>query len=327
MRLGRRAVRILLDRGLLRPRDVHVYGVTARDVSESNGVSLVELGNGTGFAVKDLSEPGDAVQGHPEREVALYRRFSSDPRVTGLLPRLCLHDPQEQLLVLEGLVSARRMDRMTSPSEPTNAGLARVFGETLGRWHGSAPPLPRTGERELPWVVRIGAADRLRVIEEDPRLRSLADAVLADPSHRQALARVADIWRVDATVHGDVRFSNILVRTSSPCTVVLVDWESSGPGDSYWDVAGGVQEYLCAGIGWRAAAVPGPSGPVESFLAGYAQGRGAMVEAARLRPFVASRLLMRAFQLTNWMQESEDEVARHRAIARRVMEGNHHERA
>ncbi|WP_204038975.1 hypothetical protein, partial [Acrocarpospora phusangensis] len=111
MNLSRRAVRLLLDRGLVRAADVHRYGLTARDVSESNGVVLVELGNGQGFAVKDVGAPREGGQGEPEREIALYRAAGG----TAMLPRLELHDPGAGLLVLEGVIAARRLDRLAAP--------------------------------------------------------------------------------------------------------------------------------------------------------------------------------------------------------------------
>lgn len=294
--LARRAVRLLLERGLMSAADVHRYGVTARDVSESNAVVLVELGNGRGFAVKDVGSSRDPAQGEAAREIALYRTAAAHAGCARILPRLELHD--SGLLVLEGILSARRLDRLDT------LGCAASFGRTLGAWHrvgAGLPPLAAT----RPWLLDIDGPSRLPILDVDGPLRSLTAALLDDPSHRAALDLVRTAWVADTTIHGDVRFTNVLIRSSGEA--LLVDWESSGLGDSRWDVAGGVQEYLSAGH------------PVEDFLSGYAAGRERPV-SADLGAFVACRLLLRALQLANWTDKPEAEIERHRSLARSALE-------
>lgn len=295
IRLARRAVRLLLDRGLLAAADVHRYGVSAYDVSESNGVVLVELGNGRGFAVKDVGTPRERGQGEAAREIALYRAAGSSP----LLPRLELYDAEAGLLVLEGVISARRLDRLPTPDS------AGAFGRALGAWHrlgAGLSPLPAT----RPWVLDLDGPDRLPVLDQDARLAALSAAVAGDPAHQAALETMRATWAADTVIHGDVRFTNVLIRSSGEA--LLVDWESAGAGDSRWDVAGALQEYLSAGV--RGS----------EFLDGYTAGRGRPAESAHLGAFVACRLLLRAFQLTNWLPEPDAEVERHRALAREIVE-------
>lgn len=298
VQLARRAVRLLLDRGLLVAADVHRYGVSAYDVSESNGVVLVELGNGRGFAVKDVGAPRERGQGEAAREIALYRAAGSSP----LLPRLELYDAEAGLLVLEGVISARRLDRVAAPYDPAGA-----FGRALGGWHRLGAGLPPL-EATRPWLLDLDGPDRLPVLDQDARLAALSAAVAGDPAHRAALETMRAAWAADTVIHGDVRFTNVLIRSSGEA--LLVDWESAGAGDSRWDVAGALQEYLSAQA----------KGAVAAFLNGYAAGRGRPVESAHLEAFVACRLLLRAFQLTNWLPEPDAEVERHRALAREIVE-------
>ncbi|GAA0396537.1 hypothetical protein Acor_49350 [Acrocarpospora corrugata] len=304
MSLSRRAVRLLLDRGLVRAADVHRYGLTARDVSESNGVVLVELGSGQGFAVKDVGTPREGGQGEPDREIALYQAAGG----TAMLPRLELHDPDAGLLVLEGVISARRLDRLAAPHDPLDPRWATAFGRTLGAWHRLATGLPLKPAR--PWLLDLEGPARLPILDRDERLSSLTAAILADRSHLAALSAVGTAWACDTTVHGDIRFSNVLIRTDGDA--VLIDWESSGAGDSRWDLAGGIQEYLSSGGTWQP-----PSGPVKAFLDGYATSR--QVDFRQLHAFVACRLLVRALQLITWLDDPTDEVTRHRSLAREVM--------
>jgi aminoglycoside phosphotransferase (APT) family kinase protein len=163
-----------------------------------------------------------------------------------------------------------------------------------------------------PWLLDVDGPGRLPVLDSSERLRTLTAAVLADPAHRAALSTVDAAWTPDTAIHGDVRFANVLIRPLGDA--LLVDWESSGHGDADWDVAGGVQEYVSAGGVF-------PTSPaVAAFLAGYARGSGRPVDSARLAAFVACRLLVRAWQLTNWLPDPASEVERHRALARAVLQ-------
>jgi len=305
--LARRAVRLLLARGLVLPADVHRYGLTARDVSASNGVVLVELGSGRGFAVKSLAATHEPGQGEPAREVALYRAASRLPAFEGVAPALVLHDPDEELLVLEGLLAARRMDHHGT-RDVHDPGSAGAFGAALGTWHrvsdGLDPLVP-----SRPWVLDLVGAGRPPVIDRSPALGALVDELLDDDAHVAALDRVRAAWTDDVVVHGDVRFSNVLLRPLG--SAVLVDWEYAGRGDARWDVAGAVQEYLSAGEPYRGEAVT-------AFLRAYEAARGLPVDDDGLAPFVAARLLVRALQLVSWLDEPAAEVRRHRELAREV---------
>jgi hypothetical protein len=309
-RFARRAVRMLLDRDLLTAGEVHRYGVVARDVSESNDVVLVEIGNGRGLAVKDMAGPRDGGQGDPAREIALYRAADRLPGAGGLLPRLVRHDTDEHMLVIQGLPAARRLDRLTAPDDPLDPGLAGRFGHALGAWHHAAAGLTALAAVR-PWLLDLDGPDRLPVLDREPRLGAAAAAITGDPAHAAAIAAVATAWTADTVVHGDIRFANVLVHGPQ---LTFVDWESAGRGDACWDVAGGVQEYLSAGGTFHPVA--GASPTVSAFLAGYARGRGRPVDPVRLAPFVAARLLVRALQLVTWLPDPDAEVHRHRDLAR-----------
>ncbi|WP_204045494.1 phosphotransferase, partial [Acrocarpospora phusangensis] len=205
-------------------------------------------------------------------------------------------------------IAARRLDRLAAPHDPLDPRWATAFGRALGAWHRHAAGLALEPAR--PWLLDLEGPARLPVLDRDRRLSALTADILADPAHRAALSLVGTAWADDTTVHGDVRFSNVLIRPGGEA--VLVDWESAGAGDSRWDVAGAIQEYLSSG-----ATFDPPSSTVKAFLDGYTAGRPA--EFPQLAAFVACRLLVRALQLTTWLDDPAAEVARHRALAREVL--------
>lgn len=306
--LARRGVRLLVHRGLIDPRDIHRYGLTVRDVSQSNGVALVELGSGHGFAIKDVTQ-GHSAQGDPAREIALYRNAASMPEAAGVVPRFFLHDESENLLVTEGLLSARRIDgqRSRGALDPLSA---QSFGTALGTWHRASRGM--TGlAASRPWLLSLDGDDRLEVIDRSDVLRLLADRVLADDGHRAVIEELRAAWTPDATIHGDVRFSNVLVRADG--TSALIDWEYAGLGDVDWDVAGAVQEFMSAGASFAGV---GFTAPITAFLSAYAIARGTEPDRRRLAVFVSGRLLVRAFQIASWTSEPGEEIDRHLGLAR-----------
>ena len=102
--------RWLVDRGLVTAAALHRHGLIARDASQSNAVSIIEIGDGTGFAVKDTHTVADIDQGSPAQELTLYETLRNTPELPPIAPALVDHDPHEHLLVLEALVRHRRMD-------------------------------------------------------------------------------------------------------------------------------------------------------------------------------------------------------------------------
>jgi len=323
--LARRATRLVVDRGLMSAADVHRYGITGRDLSESNGVALVELGNGRGLAVKDLAGSRDGGQGDPEREVAVYQWAGSTPATLGLLPALVDVDRVENLLVLDGLVAARRIDK--SAAGVLDTATATAFGRALGRWHAvaedpSAQAAGRVGPTR-PWILQIAGPDRLPVLDRPGPLRELTTRTIAEDG--AILTAANRLWSSaperPTIVHGDIRFANVLLRAGP--AAVLLDWESAGIGDPDWDVASALQEYLSIAedIPGLKVVAGGPASPaVQAFLDGYAEA-GRVPDVQRLAPYVAARLLQRIFQLTTWLpgDQAGPEVERHRRLAREVL--------
>ena len=121
---------------------------------------------------------------------------------------------------------------------------------------------------------------------------------LCSPASRRVPCGVAG----DTVVHGDVRFANILV-TAAPIEVRLVDWETSGRGDHRWDLAGVLQEYLSrdTSADGRPVSDRDPSA-ADACRSAHAEAWGTADAWPQLAPFVAARVVMRAFQVAAWSQ-------------------------
>ncbi len=315
--LARRAARFVITRGLISHEEVHRYGIRARDLSQSNGVALVESGNGRGFVAKDMRPTRSGDQGSPERELGLYRAISGRKELEAFTPRFHGYDDGEHILLIEGLSSSRRLDQLGGGRSVLDPELAGRVGAALGLWHLRAAALDGL-DRAVIWFLGIDGENRLAVLDADARLRELTLKILSDPELKKCLVRVRAHWTDETVIHGDVRFANVMV-CPAPQVVRFIDWETSGMGDPAWDVAGGVQEYLSVGIAGGHPLESSPAGdPVEAFLRRYRETSRSSMPWSRFAPFVACRLMMRALQLTLWDGDAREATEQHLKLAAEI---------
>lgn len=318
--LSAEAVGLVVGRGFIPPADVHRHGIRGRDVSQSNGVVLVEAGNGRSFAVKQLRSADDVDQGSSQVELDLYRVAGDDPRLRAFLPRLYDYDDERGLMILEGLNTSRRLDQLTGGWSVLSTEVAGWFGRALGAWHRASRGLTELREAD-PWLFHIDGDTRLPALDAVPELRRLTKRVLDDSQLTDLLERARADWRLETVIHGDVRFSNVMVQASPP-RIRFIDWEMCGRGDPAWDVAGAIQEYLSIAARSDPFAEAGTPDRVGAFLAEYGSASGFAMAWRRLRTFVGCRLVLRALQLASWQQHSTDGVDLHLELARSVGHGS-----
>ena len=66
-----------------------------------------------------------------------------------------------------------------------------------------------------------------------------------------ALDRLRDEWRPTRLVHGDFKWSNVLVQqdgTGIPVRVLLLDWEMAQLGDPAWDVGAALHAFITEAV-------------------------------------------------------------------------------
>jgi len=304
----------VIGRGFISPAEVHRHGVRGRDVSQSNGVVLVEAGNGRSFAVKALRSADDVGQGSSQAELDLYRTAGADPRLRAFLPRLCYHDDERRLMILEGLNTSRRLDQLSGGWSVFSTEVAGWFGRALGEWHHASRGLTELRAAD-PWLFHIDSERRLPALDAMAELRRLTTRVLDDPPLIVLLERARADWQPETVIHGDVRLSNVMVE-ASPARIRFIDWEMSGRGDPAWDVAGAIQEYVSIAANPDPFAEAGTAARVGAFLAAYGSASGFEMAWPRLRTFVGCRLILRALQLASRPQHPPGTVDLHLELAR-----------
>ena len=271
-----------------------------------NWVRRVRAADGTTWVVKQARA---ALERFPEYRVTTERmvfeaRYGEIVRErvathAGVLPRLIFFDLAERVLVMEDLGDAPRLDHLLAEGRAEPATL-EALGEFLGAVHRAT-----RGEAES--LAKRFANDEMRALHGEhiftlpyapndfplePRLRALADDVLARPGLRARIAelRARYYGAREALVHGDVQASNVLVQGLRPR---LIDAEIAHVGDPAFDLG---QALAHVHVHRAHARDVIPLAACEAALgAGYARTSAASPEiASRARAYAGVEILRRA---------------------------------
>ena len=321
--LAHRAIAAALRNGLVTPADIHRFGVAVRDVSQSNAVALIELGNGSGVLAKSTQDPSKPGQGSAKQELDLYRLAAAEPSLQELVPEVFDATGRDGLLLIEGLVGYRPLHLAFGSFDPLDPELARAVGARLGAWHNAAVSLRHRLAPADPWIFSLGSSEQLEVLDETP-YRDVVATLLRTDSIMEAIRRCRSEWSDRTIIHGDMRFANILVQPQSTA-VRFIDWEMSGSGDPRWDVAGVVQEYLSfdESISAEVATLSGSRAEagIGAFLRAYQGATGDDDVSESLATVVACRLALRAIQYGGWRHEAPEQLERHVELAQSAASG------
>jgi len=252
------AVRHLLDLDLLHPRELVDGEVHVTDVRGRNVNLRVETSGPRRYFIKQA--PPAASAAPLAVESWFHARAATDAASARLRPFLAPfahHDATRGLLVMELLADAEPLDFvMARASLTAPPRIGEPLGVALAACHRAFPapsPLPRAGgapRQRRPWALDIHAPtpDTLRDISSAQlTLTSLLQQ--HEPATR-TMDRLRDEWTTTALVHGDLKWSNVLVMgddvgdSESPVDLRIVDWEFCSWGDPAWDVGSVLHSFL-----------------------------------------------------------------------------------
>jgi 5-methylthioribose kinase len=233
-------------RGLLRAAGARVEAAGDGNI---NWVRRVVAADGARLIVKQARP---ALERFPEyrvdterivfeaRYMAVLRR--EVPGQARVLPRVLCFDEPERALVLEDVSPAERLDALLDAGRASPDTLF-ALGEFLGAVH-------RATARDAVGLAREFANDEMRRLHGEhiftlpyapndfpiePRLRALADELLAKPGLRARIAELRARYYEsrESLVHGDVQAGNVLVQGERPR---LLDAEIAHVGDPAFDL-------------------------------------------------------------------------------------------
>jgi aminoglycoside phosphotransferase (APT) family kinase protein len=231
----------LLARGLVRRADVVDGDLVLRDLSSRNLNVLVERPGGRSFLVKQAR--GTTGTATLEREAARYRALS-EAGLDSLAPAFHDFDPEEGVLVLEGIPGATDLRAYHRDATGFPAAIGASLGDALARLHDGTD---EASPVEAPWVLSIHRPTVEGLGDMTPATIDLVKIVQAEPGIGEALDALQAAWTPTAPVHNDLKWDNVLIEPgSAPPDLWVVDWEHAGRGDPLWDVGSAIAAYLSA---------------------------------------------------------------------------------
>jgi hypothetical protein len=243
-------IAFLLDGQLLDPRDLVQGEVRVEDRSARHRSVAVHCTTRAGFFLKQA--PAGDVVGTLASEAAFYQLVNTGSRLAALrpfVPRLLGYDPTRQLLTLELVANASNARRGTSGADAL-AEIGTQLGRVLALCHsagtGDDPDTRAAFSEMLPWAFHVALPSPSLFRDLGPLQLTLIRLV---QRHRDIIDRFREMrrsWQWSSFIHGDVRWSNVLV--GEPASVRLVDWEAAGLGDPAWDVACAFEAWLARGL-------------------------------------------------------------------------------
>ena len=240
------AVRFLLDRGLLTAEDVVSGHLSVEDAIGRNDNLLIRSCTGRSYAFKHAAD-GDPGARMLALEAAVYEHASgpgASPALAALgpfVPRFALFDRSEAVLVTHLAHDTRELWELDVPGDALPA-IGSALGVALAACHairGEAIPEPLR-ERQPPWILGLHRQDPSILRDAWPAHLEVISLVQANDATCATFDRLQGGWTRDRLIHGDVKLSNMLVRTTSEMdtspSVILLDWETASLGEPAWDV-------------------------------------------------------------------------------------------
>jgi Ser/Thr protein kinase RdoA (MazF antagonist) len=248
----------LLDRGLLTPKALLDGDLAVTDASSRNRNFRVETTRGPCYFVKQgLTAESQASVAYEASVYAQLARAQAD--LQACLPRFVGYDHEQGVLLLGLVRDAEDLRSLHLGTASFSARPAFLLGSALGMLHRSAAQASGTSLPAIPpWILSVHRPDA-RVF------RDISAASLEVISVVQEEARFADAldglrrgWRVESTIHGDVKWDNCLLYRGDDGSegLCLVDFEAAVAGDPCWDIGSALSHYLSFWVFSMPAAEP-----------------------------------------------------------------------
>lgn len=249
-------VHYLLQKGLLKAKDICDSDLLLIDASRRNSNIKVIRKNGPSYLVKQC-RTSSAIE-TLANEAAIYSLLGTNARYSALadyLPRCHLYDSDAGLLVLELLDhNAKDLEQYYSHGRFSKT-IARKLARALAQLH-QAPkpsvPYKYSGAEfplyELPWAFTLHRPSLGQLRELSSATIQAVGIIQRHRDFHDLIDRCADYWKPDALIHGDIKWANFVIfsplGSGRKARLKIIDWECSGIGDPCWDVGSVFSAYL-----------------------------------------------------------------------------------
>lgn len=263
---------LLLSRGFIKEEYVVDGGLEIINVSRRNRNFKVLSENGPCFLIKQ--GVGAEKIRTVTHEAGIYQFFQSTIRLkefSQFLPRYYAYYPEECILILELVENAQSLKEFYIQNDSFPPYSGRNMGSILGIFHNitSENEIRHAYEQQflskLPFGLSLHHPD-LNLLQYCSQASvELIKIIHQSDEFCNLLDELSRVWRAESLIHGDIRWDNLSIVSSSPSgekmDLKVIDWELTSLGDPCWDVATVLCEYLSFWL--QSAPISGESPPEE----------------------------------------------------------------
>jgi hypothetical protein len=246
----------LIDRGLVTPESVVDGDFAVVNTSRRNCNFKILRKNKPGYFVKQIQYWEPQAIATIQREATCYWLAQNDPDFTplaALLPKYHQYDAENYTLTLELLPQGENISEYHRRLGHFPPEIATQLGKQLGTYHRQVGrklqnnPPNSPFQRQIPWILQFAQQSNSILSTLNTGNSQLLKLLQKYPEFQQSLDMLQKQWRIDALIHGDIKWDNCILcspDTQSEPNLKIVDWEMADFGDACWDVGAIFQAYL-----------------------------------------------------------------------------------
>ena len=317
----------LAERGLVTVESVVDGDFMIVDQSSRNRNLKIIRRRSPGFFIKQLGQQTPEYVNSMQREAACYKLANESHQfraLHSLTPLFHYFDPVNYILIIELLSDSESVLEHHQRMRCFPIEVARLQGKRLGAYHRRVRVNGDTAglevfSRQLPWILSIHETNPAYLNQVSHGNSQLIGIVQQYPEFQTALGAIKATWKYTSLIHGDVKWENMMLRTSdngATPELKLIDWEIADIGDESWDAGAVIQAYLTfwifslpleSGMSLADAAASSPYGGDEikqalcAYWSSYSQSRGLNAVTAgqmlvRCMSCAAARMIQTAYE-------------------------------
>ncbi|MFZ6746213.1 phosphotransferase family protein [Undibacterium sp. JH2W] len=248
----------LLARGTLPPAVVVDGDFMVVEAGRRNRNYKIIRRDGSGLFVKQIKEVEPMAISTMQREAACYRMAQKPgyEALANLMPHFVDHDAARHCLTIALLPGAENLTEFHGSRKIFPAEVGKMLGTALGSYHQTLRGKTLLTEdlsnfpRMAPWILNFHQTSLMANNTLSGGVQQLGAIIRQYPDLQENLTRLAQGWRYDSIIHGDMKWDNCVVYPGADGELAfrIIDWELVDYGDASWDIGAVLQAYLTSWI-------------------------------------------------------------------------------
>jgi thiamine kinase-like enzyme len=251
----------LLENQLIDKKAIIEGDLLIRDVSSRNTNFLVNQfhENGIKILIKQPDINDDEYIESMKVEAGIYQLIFNNEafeQVKHYLPKFNLYDSQNYILIMEQISGVCRVfDYLFHGLNLPDKNISEHFATALASLHNIKIEQSSFSEipKSYPWFLNVGQKSYQKKIKKShPETYQYLSEIFENKKWMAIISSIKRNWQEENIIHLDSRFTNWMISFRHQPTqndpLWLIDWEMAGKGDSAWDIAFLIGEWINLGL-------------------------------------------------------------------------------